>query len=420
MSGHQTLLSSHEAQAPKLRFPEFRHVGKWEESTLERLFQFKQGVQVPVEEQTNIKKSGMVRFIRIVDLTQEGEAWRYIQSPGVEHIVKPNELFMIRYGTPGLIAMGHEGVIANNLFRLIWKNEGNFNSKFWFYIFKGLEGYIFNLSCSSSMPAISFSLLKKIAVAFPTSLLEQQKIADCLSSVDELITAQTQKIETLKTHKKGLMQQLFPCEGETVPRLRFPEFRDAGEWEKKTVGEIGSIVTGNTPSTTMREYYGGDRLFVSPADMADHRFIYHTKTTLTELGYSKTRQIPADSVLFVCIGSTIGKIAQNKLDCATNQQINAVVLSENYSSGFIYYSLDLNASNIAELAGKQAVPIINKTVFSTVVLDLPSLKEQQQISECLSSLDELISLQSKSLDTLKIHKKGLMQQLFPVADKVSA
>ena len=73
-----------------------------------------------------------------------------------------------------------------------------------------------------------------------SSLAEQQKIAECLSSVDELIAAQARKVDALKTHKKGLMQQLFPREGETQPRLRFPEFQNAGEWEEKTLGELSS------------------------------------------------------------------------------------------------------------------------------------------------------------------------------------
>jgi type I restriction enzyme S subunit len=206
----QQLFPAEGETLPKLRFPEFLDAGEWEETVLEKVFQFKQGVQVPVEEQSNTKEAGMVRFIRIVDLTQEGESWRYIHNPGIEHIVSCNELFMIRYGTPGIIAIGYEGVVANNLFRLIWKNKNKFNPIFWFYIFKGLEKYILNLSCSSSMPAISFSLLNKVTVIFPKSSLEQRKIADCLASLDDLITAQTQKLAALKTHKKGLMQQLFP------------------------------------------------------------------------------------------------------------------------------------------------------------------------------------------------------------------
>ena len=99
-----------------------------------------------------------------------------------------------------------------------------------------------------------------------SSLKEQQKIADCLSSLDELIAAQARKVDALKTHKEGLMQQLFPREGETQPRLRFPEFWDAGEWSPKKLGQLGEVVTGSTPSTDKPEYYGGDRHFVSPAD----------------------------------------------------------------------------------------------------------------------------------------------------------
>ena len=247
---------------------------------------------------------------------------------------------------------------------------------------------------------------------------EQQKIADCLSSLDELITAEAQKLDTLKAHKKGLMQQLFPAEGETVPGLRFPEFRDAGEWDIKPLSKIGEIVTGNTPSTSDKENYGGDRMFVSPADISDHRFVIQTKTTLSEKGFSKTRQIPALSILFVCIGSTIGKGAQTMYDCATNQQINAVVPFVEYINAFVYYVLDLNSSKIAQLAGKHAVPIINKTLFSTVLLNIPSKEEQKKIADCLSSLDELITAEAQKIDTLKAHKKGLMQGLFPSADEV--
>lgn len=202
-----------------------------------------------------------------------------------------------------------------------------------------------------------------------------------------------------------------------VPKLRFPEFRGKGEWDIKPLSKIGEIVTGNTPSTSDKENYGGDRMFVSPADISDHRFVSQTKTTLSEKGFSKTRQIPALSILFVCIGSTIGKIAQNMYDCATNQQINAVVQYAEYINAFVYYALDLNSSKIAQLAGKQAVPIINKTLFSTVLLNIPSKEEQQKIADCLTSLDELITAEAGKLEAYKDHKKGLIQKLFPAEGK---
>lgn len=199
-----------------------------------------------------------------------------------------------------------------------------------------------------------------------------------------------------------------------VPKLRFPEFREARAWEEKALGDVAEVITGNTPSTIEPENYGGEKMFVSPADIGEERYITRTKTTLTEKGYSQTRHVKENSVLFVCIGSTIGKVAQNKYECATNQQLNSVVPYEGYSSGFIYSALEYNSLKIASLAGLHAVPIINKTVFSSVLLRFPPTEaEQQKIAACLTSLDDLISAEGERLKALQAHKKGLMQQLFP-------
>jgi type I restriction enzyme S subunit len=159
---------------------------------------------------------------------------------------------------------------------------------------------------------------------------------------------------------------------------------------------------------------------VSPADISELRYVDETRTTLTAAGFEKTRPIRAGSVLFVCIGSTIGKIAQNVRDCATNQQINAVIPNAKHSDGFVYFALSNASDRIALLAGRQAVPIINKSLFSSVRLLVPSLPEQQRIADCLTSLDDLIAAEIGKLDTLKTHKRGLMQQLFPRVGEVDA
>ena len=266
---------------------------------------------------------------------------------------------------------------------------------------------------------ISSSRLGGIDVTFPANKVEQQKIADCLTSLDEVIAAQAQKVEALKAHKRGLMQQLFPREGETHPRLRFPEFRDAPEWVEVSVGGMGEVITGSTPATSRKEYYGGDHLFVSPADISDSRLVETTKTNLTEAGFAQARVVKARSVLFVCIGSTIGKVAQNIRDCATNQQINAIVANSEFSGDFIYCLLDMESERISGLAGRQAVPIINKTLFSSVKVLAPKIGEQQRIADCLSSLDTQIAAESSQLAALKTHKQGLMQQLFPAPEATS-
>ena len=199
-----------------------------------------------------------------------------------------------------------------------------------------------------------------------------------------------------------------------VPELRFSEFENEGDWKEKTLVNIAEIVTGTTPKTSESENYGGNKLFVSPADISGKRYISKTIKTLSEIGFSKSRVLPENSILFVCIGSTIGKIAQNKIECATNQQINSLIPFENYSNDFIYSLLENNSYRIASLAGHQAVPLINKTDFSEILVLLPPTKlEQQKIANCLSSLDNLITAETEKLDHLKDHKKGLLQQLFP-------
>lgn len=196
----------------------------------------------------------------------------------------------------------------------------------------------------------------------------------------------------------------------SVPALRFKEFTE--NWKHIEIGDVGDIVTGSTPDTSKGAFYDGQKIFVSPADMNSSRFISETKTTLTDAGFKQGRKVLAGSVLFVCIGSTIGKVAQNKVECITNQQINSVVPNDNYLSNFIYSRLEKDANKIAMLAGKQAVPIINKTSFSKVKIYVPELAEQTKIANFLTAVDEKITQLTQKHDLLTQYKKGVMQQIF--------
>mgnify|MGYP005863902075 CR=1 FL=1 len=140
-----------------------------------------------------------------------------------------------------------------------------------------------------------------------------------------------------------------------IPQLRFPEFE--GEWENKKLGEIGEIITGSTPPTSKHSYYNGNFLFVSPVDITDNnRYVTNTITTLTQEGFLKGRKISAGASMFVCIGSTIGKVAQAKQDCITNQQINSVLSFKN-NSDFVFSLLEYHSGKIKLLSAIQAVPI---------------------------------------------------------------
>ncbi len=195
-----------------------------------------------------------------------------------------------------------------------------------------------------------------------------------------------------------------------IPKLRFKEFKS--EWKRKKLCEVAKVITGSTPSTANREYYDGEKLFVSPADIQGNRYVYKTKTSLTDLGFSKGRKVKKGSVLFVCIGSTIGKVAQTNEDSITNQQINALENKEDYSNDFIYSLLDLKGKKIKLLAGVQAVPQINKTDFSNLKYSFPTLQEQQKIAAFLTAVDDKIQQLTKKKTLLEQYKKGVMQQIF--------
>jgi type I restriction enzyme S subunit len=412
------------ALVPKLRFPEFRDAPIWATKPLKELGDFSSGGtpskdnpeywngHIPWISASSMYTTAIAKSDHHVTAKAIGSGTRIAPKGSFLILVRGSMLF-------NRVPMGIAEIdVAFNQDVKALAPNGRVNTKFLLYFLSAIESQIPINETGIGAGKIDTDVLKALPIPLP-QFAEQQKIAECLSSVDELMAAQARKVDALKTHKKGLMQQLFPREGETQPRLRFPEFQNAGQWKDQSVGDFGKVVTGSTPRTAQPAFYGGGIPFVSPADISDLRFVDQTKTTLTAEGFAETRPIRAGSTLFVCIGSTIGKVAQNVYDCATNQQINAVIPSSKHSDGFVYFVLSLAAERIAMLAGRQAVPIINKSLFSSVRILAPKLPEQQRISSCLSSLDALITAETQNIEALKTHKKGLMQQLFQPMEEIS-
>ena len=396
---------------PKLRFNEFKDSKEWQlkngNEIFDQISDKNHNSDLPIlaitQEQGAIPRNMINYNVSVTD--------KSIESYKVVEI--GDFIISLRSFQGGIEYSKYKGLCSPAYIILRKKNtEVNEFFKHYFKTKKFIQDLNKNLEGIRDGKMVSYKQFSEIPLPYPKPD-EQQKIADCLSSLDDVINAETQKLDALKDHKKGLMQQLFPGEGETVPKLRFEEFRGSGEWLELPLGKAAEIITGNTPPTNDTNNYGGERLFVSPADISTGRFITETKTKLSEKGYSLTRRIKENSVLFVCIGSTIGKVAQNKYQCATNQQINSLVPYEDYSSDFIYSALEFKASKIAAIAGNHAVPIINKSLFSSVLVGFPSFKEQEKIAKCLSTLDELIMEQAAKIEAQNIHKIGLLQGFFP-------
>ena len=282
--------------------------------------------------------------------------------------------------------------------------DGNFHGK-------QLVRFITSGARSDGLLNISPTDFFSIVLPTPVKKEEQQKIADCLSSIDELINAESRKLKALEKYKKGLMQKLFPAEGKTLPEWRFPEFQGCGEWKYEEIGEIGEIITGKTPSTSDSAMWDGDVPFVTPTDITENKYQHHTQRTVVIT--PKMKVLPKHTIMFTCIAS-IGKMALSLYPCITNQQINSIVPKSCYNNEFIYYSLLQKTFLIKAGFANSTLPIINKTDFSKiqvpVILDK---KEQQKIADCLSEVDTMITEQSNKVKQLKAHKKGLMQGLFP-------
>ena len=258
--------------------------------------------------------------------------------------------------------------------------------------------------------SIDVAGMKTIEIPY-TSMEEQRKIGDYLDSLDHLITLHQRKCEETKILKKYMLQKMFPQNGQKVPEIRFKGFTE--DWEQRKVSEIGNIITGSTPKTSISDNYGGDFLFVSPADIQGNRYVDETITTLTKKGFDQGRKIRERASLFVSIGSTIGKVAQTSQESTTNQQINAVEPYDNFDDDFIFTSLENISGSIKAIASNQAVPIVNKTTFGETEIRVPSeLEEQQKIGAYFRNLDHLITLHQRKYEELKNIKKFMLQNMF--------
>ena len=291
------------------------------------------------------------------------------------------------------------------------------NDVFIEYVMKGAKGV--------KMPRGDIFLMQEYPLAYP-SKPEQQKIADCLSSIDDLITAQTQKLDTLKTHKKGLMQHLFPAEGETLPKLRFPEFQDAGEWEEKHLGKICEIK-------------GGKRIpkgFSLTNEKTDYPYVRVSDMYMGGIDTSSVLYIPSEiekqirsykiskNDLFITVAGTIGIVGEvpEELDNANlTENANKIIVKSIAKKYLLHYLTGESAQQlISSSVTNNAQPKLALERIRLFPIPVPSPEEQQKIADCLSSIDDLIIAQTQKLATLKTHKKALMQQLFPAMEEVSS
>ncbi|WP_301381379.1 restriction endonuclease subunit S [uncultured Alistipes sp.] len=294
--------------------------------------------------------------------------------------------------------------------------KGYFDSN---YHGKQLQNVITSGARSNGLLNISADEFFNIILPTPKDKEEQQKIAECLSSIDALIKAAENKIDELKAHKKGLMQQLFPAEGKSVPALRFPEFQNAGEWKPYKLNDFGSFFRGLTYSTADVSNDNDGIGVLRSTNIQNNRLILDKDLVfVNKTCTSEQRLQKGDVVICMSNGSKalVGKNAELDQDISYNLTVGAFCSIFRPKNVFAKYLLQTDSYTkfVALAIGGGNINNLKNSDLENFVQFAPAKSEEQQkIADCLSSIDNLIIAQTNRLEALKAHKKGLMQQLFP-------
>lgn len=388
--------SSKKGLVPALRFPEFKGTREWEVLSANKAFQ-------------QISNKNHSSDLPILAITQEYGAIprelidykvsatdKSIQSYKVVEI--GDFVISLRSFQGGIEYSNYKGICSPAY--VILRKKNNVNECFFKQYFKTpafIRDLTKNLEGLRDGKMISYKQFSDVPLPLP-SMAEQQKIADCLSSLDELIVAHTQKHQALQSYKKGLMQNLFPSKGESVPALRFPEFLDEEAWAIKPMKKLFKIGSGR-----------------------DHKHLTNGNIPVYGSGgYMRSVNEYLYDGESACIGRK-GTIDKPIYLSGKFWTVDTLFYTHSFNGclpKFIYFIFqNINWRSHNEAGG---VPSLSKANIEKIKVASPKLDEQRKIIDCVSSVDDLITAQAQKTEDLKTYKKGLMQQLFPTVEEVEA
>jgi type I restriction enzyme S subunit len=390
---------------PKLRFPEFRGADGWDADALGVVANF-------VNEKVPLERVALENYISTENILPDyGGIAKASKLPttGAVTRYRPNDTLVsnIRPYLKKVWVADKEGGASNDV--IVIRAKQNLLPQYFSCLLKNdaFIDYVMTGAKGVKMPRGDVGSMKAYRTLYP-SKAEQQKIAECLSSVDDLIAAQARKVAALKTHKIGLMQQLFPREGESQPRLRFPEFQRAGDWSKMNLGQAATFYNGRA--------YKQEELLESgkyPV-LRVGNFFTNKKWYYSDLELDETKYCDDGDLLYAWSAS-FGPRVWLGGKVIYHYHIWKVEECQGIDRQFLFITLDNETERMkAQSAnGLGLLHITKGTIEGWDSSFPPQPPEQQRIATCLSSIDTLITTEAQKLEAIKTHKKGLMQQLFP-------
>lgn len=426
-NGRANVMNTEKKLIPLLRFSAFIGDGEWENVKLgDCLLQTPDyGLNAPAVPYSE----SLPTYLRITDITDSGKFDKsHLVSVNAElsseNSLQEGDLVVARTGASvGKVYKYRKEdgplVFAGFLIRLR-PNPNRCNSEYLFQymLSPSYKRWVNITSTRSGQPGINSTEYASLSVPFPQKLPEQQKIADCLSSIDSYISSVNEKIEQLKAHKKSLMQKLFPQNGQTVPEYRFPEFKKNGAWEEDTMENIFDIKNGYTPSKSNPQFWeGGTIPWFRMEDIRKNGHILSDSIQhITPNAVKGDGLFPAYSIILATT-ATIGEHALIIVDSLANQQFTFLTKRESFDSKldmlYFHYYMFIIDEWCKQNTNSGGLLSVNMPAFKQLIVPFPQPTEQKKIAECLSSIDKTIIFYAQKASLLEQQKAGLIQQLFP-------
>lgn len=390
---------------PELRFPEFENEGEWEIKTIGDVANSESSSMALNKldlKPTGYPVYGADSIVGYIDEFQHKE--KYIS------IVKDGS------GVGRLNLCQNNSSILGTLTSLKSKNKKQYDLVWLYYLLNTVDFSVYVKG--AGIPHIYYSDFKNEIVPVPNPK-EQQKIASCLASLDDLIESHNQKLDLLKDHKKGLMQNLFPQEGKKVPEYRFPEFENDGEWVEKKLEDIAELTSSKR--VHLADYVSNGIPFFRGKGISQlkNNQIPDDVLYISTEQYNEVKEkygVPKKGDILITAVGTLGNVYCIKNDNEFYFKDGNLIWMKNISinSNFLEVLLDVEKEKVLASAIGSSQKALTMAALNKLEFKIPkNPKEQQKIASCLSALDELITAQAEKIEQLKQHKKGLMQGLFP-------